>query len=304
MVLTGGITRAVVPGQEPRPSGADLVSRRYITPGLLPALGVPLLAGRDFEESDTGDRGKVAVVSQSFTERYWPGEIAIGKSFFALNAERTVIGIVGDVRVRGLERTSEPQMYLPRSEVIVQSLSAYDLKDLVIRTAAAPTAIIPAVREIIRRADPDQPISDVRTLAELLGTQTATRRAQVRILAVLAAVALLLSGIGIHGLLAFTVAQRRREIGVRLALGAEPSGIARRVAWDGVRLVLLGVGPGLVVAYGAARSMSALLFGVPPADVATLATAVGLCLCTGLVGAAGAALRAVRVNPLTVIQAE
>jgi ABC-type antimicrobial peptide transport system permease subunit len=195
-------------------------------------------------------------------------------------------------------------MYLPASGVPEGFISAYDLKDLVIRASVPPTSLLPAVRGVIRDVDPEQPISDVRTLSELLASQTAPRRAQVRVLAALAVVALLLAGVGIHGLLAFTVAQRQREIGVRLALGAEPAGIARRVAWDGVRLVLIGAVPGLLVAYWAAHSIRSMLFGVPRADPATIGVAVGLCVFTALIGASVPALRAVRVSPLTVIQAE
>jgi putative ABC transport system permease protein len=195
-------------------------------------------------------------------------------------------------------------LYLPASQIGENPLSFYDPKDLVIRTSGATAALLPSVRRIIHSADPDQPISDVMPLAGVVDSQTALRRAQVRLLAALAAVALLLAGVGIHGLLAYTVAQRRREIGVRLALGAAPARIARGVVWDGVRLVLIGIVPGLLVAWWAARSMSALLFGVPPADVPTFAAAAGLCVCTALIGASVPALRAVRVSPLTVMRSE
>jgi putative ABC transport system permease protein len=124
------------------------------------------------------------------------------------------------------------------------------------------------------------------------------------VLGALAVVAMLLTGLGINGLLAYTVAQRRREIGVRLALGAEPRRIARGVVWDGVRLVLIGIVPGLLVAYWAARFINALLFGIPPADATTIAATIGLCLGTALLGALIPAMRAVRVSPLTVMQAE
>jgi ABC-type antimicrobial peptide transport system permease subunit len=160
------------------------------------------------------------------------------------------------------------------------------------------------VREIIRRADPDQPISDVMTLDEVLALQTASRAAQARVLFALAAVALLLAGLGIYGLLSYSVAQKRREIGVRLALGAEPGRIARGIVWDGLSIVLLGMIPGLFAAWAAGRSMNALLFGVQPADPATIVTTVGLCICMALLGALVPALRAVRVSPMSVMRSE
>jgi predicted permease len=304
MVLTGGIARVVLPGEEVRPDGNYSVSRRYITPQYFAALGIPLLSGRDLEETDTGERAAVAVVSESFARRYWPDEAAVGNRFLYQDSTYTVVGVVGDVRVRGLERTSEPQMYLPASRMPTGPLTAYDPKDLVIRSSAPPLTLLPAVRRIVRSVDPDQPISDVITLSELLAHQTETRRAQVNVLGALAVVAMLLTGLGINGLLAYTVAQRRREIGVRLALGAEPRRIARGVVWDGVRLVLIGIVPGLLVAYWAARFINALLFGIPPADATTIAATIGLCLGTALLGALIPAMRAVRVSPLTVMQAE
>jgi ABC-type antimicrobial peptide transport system permease subunit len=142
------------------------------------------------------------------------------------------------------------------------------------------------------------------TLADLVAGQTASRRAQLRVLVALAAVALVLAGVGIHGLLAFTVAQRHQEIGVRLALGAESGGIARMVLREGLALALLGIVPGILAAWAAARLMNALLFGVAPGDPATIATAAGLALLMTLAGSLFPALRALRVSPLTVMRSE
>jgi putative ABC transport system permease protein len=141
-------------------------------------------------------------------------------------------------------------------------------------------------------------------LTEIVANQTADRRAQVRVLGALAVIALLLAGIGIHGLLAYTVTQRRHDIAVRLALGAEPARIARGVVGDGMTLVLLGVVPGLLLALAAASSLRALLFGVPTVDPATLLVTLAVCLGMALTGAWLPALRAVRVSPMSVMRAE
>ena len=152
--------------------------------------------------------------------------------------------------------------------------------------------------------DPEQPISDVRLLSDVVANQTADRRAQLNILSALAVVALLLMGVGIHGLLAFMVAQRSREIGVRLALGAEPARVARMIVGEAARLALLGGIPGVLVAYAAARAMSALLFGIPPGDPLTLTSGTLLVILVTLVGALAPALAAVRVSPLVAMRAD
>ena len=212
--------------------------------------------------------------------------------------------MVGDIRVRGLEQNSEPQMYLPAQQVADGFPAIFDPKDLVIRHSGHGEALVSAVRQIVRAADPEQPISDVRTMDEVLAGDTASRRAQLQVLGVLAAVAVLLSCVGIYGLLAYTVSQRSHEIGVRLALGAHPARVGRMIFADGMRLALIGLVPGVLVAYAAARGMSALLFGVAPSDPATFATAVGLTLLMTFAGSVVPALRAVRVTPMSVLRAE
>ena len=144
----------------------------------------------------------------------------------------------------------------------------------------------------------------MRSLEDVVAGETATRRAQLRVLGALAAIALLLAGVGIHGLLAYSVSQRSQEIGVRLALGAEPASVARMIMSDGMRLAALGIAPGVLGAYAAGRAMSALLFGVAPGDPATFATAVGLALLMTLGGSLLPALRALRVDPISVMRAE
>jgi putative ABC transport system permease protein len=184
----------------------------------------------------------------------------------------------------------------------VGDLSFYDPKELVIRYSGAPAPILAAVRRIVRTADPDQPISDVRMLADIVADQTAPRRALLQVLGALAGIALLLSAVGIHGLLAYTVSQRAHEIGVRLALGAEPGRVARMVLADGMRLAAAGIVVGVALAYVAARGMSTLLFGVEPGDPSTFATAIAVVSVVTIVGATIPALRAVRVSPSVMLR--
>ena len=305
MVMTGRITGVVIPGREVSATfRSDLASIRFVTPQYFRTMGIPLLRGRDVEDGDIRGRTPVAVVSESFTRRYWPDEDPIGRTFESRGGTRTVVGVVGDVKVRGLERASEPQLYVSAGQVPDTAFINDDPKDLVIRYSGPTGALLPAVREIVRAADPEQPISDVRTMEDVVAGETATRRAQVRVLGALAAIALVLSGVGVYGLLAYTVSQRSREIGVRLALGAEPRGVARMIVSQGMKLALLGIVPGVLAAYSAARGMRALLFGVEPADPATILVAVALVLFMTLAGSLVPVLRAVRVNPMLVLRAE
>jgi putative ABC transport system permease protein len=304
LVVTGLITGVEIPGQDMRNARTNGVSHRWITPGYFRTLGIPLHRGRDVEDADAITRPWVAVVSQSFADRYWPKEDPIGKQFRHRNQTRTVVGVVGNVRVRGLERSSEPQMYLPAQQADEGNPANFDPKDLVVRHAASADALVAAIREIVRSADPEQPISDVRPLDAVLAGDTATRRAQLQVLGVLAVVAVLLSGVGIYGLLAYMVSQRAREIGVRLALGAEPAQVGRMIFGDGMRLALFGIVPGVLAAYGVGRWMSALLFGVSPADPATFVTAVAVAIVIAFAGSLVPALRAVRVTPMSVLKVD
>jgi putative ABC transport system permease protein len=304
MVVTGLVTGVEVPGQDERRSRNDGVTHRWVTPHYFRTMGIPLHRGRDVEDGDAKDRAWVAVVSQSFVERYWPGQDPIGKTFRHRGEIRTLVGVVGDVRVRGLERSSEPQLYLPAAQAPDALPANHDPKDLVIRHSGQDEALIAAVRQIVRAVDPEQPISDVRPMDDVLARETASRRGQLQVLGAFAVVAVLLSGVGIYGLLAYTVSQRSQEIGVRLALGADPSRVGRMILADGMRLALVGIVPGVLGAYAAARAMSTLLFGVAPGDPTTFAAGVGVVLVMAFAGTLIPALRAVRVTPMSVLRAE
>jgi predicted permease len=304
MVITGLVTGVEIPGQEVRSARSTPVSHRWVTPQYFKTMEIPLHRGRDVENGDTGDREWVAVVSQSFAQRYWPGQDPIGKTFRHRDRTRRVVGVVGDIKVRGLERNSEPQIYLPAAQTADGTPAIFDPKDLVVRHTGAAEALVPAIRQIVRSVDPEQPISDVRSMEQVLAGETASRRAQLQVLGAFAAVAVLLSAVGIYGLLAYTVSQRSQEIGVRLALGADASRVGRMVFADGMRLAVVGLVPGVLAAYAAGRGMRALLFGVPPGDPATFAAAAGLVLLMAFAGSLLPAFRAVRVSPMSVLRSE
>jgi predicted permease len=304
MTHSGGIWPVSLEGQPLEREGSRVASLRFVTPGFFATLGIPLRRGRDVSEADTADRPSVAVVSESFVHRYWPDQEPLGRHFQFAFRERTVVGVVGDIRVRGLDRSSEPQVYLPDQQVPNGALMYYAPKDLVVRSSVGTETLLPPLRRIIRAVDPEQPISEVRPMAAIVAEQTASRALQVRVLGAFAAIAFLLAGIGIHGLLAFGVSQRAREIGVRRALGAQSADILRMVLRGGMAAALMGVAPGLALAYAAGRAMEALLAGVEPGDAPTFATAAGLCLLMATSGSIVPALRALRVDPITVVRAE
>ena len=304
MVMRGMIWPIEITGRIWEPGEEHNSSLRYITPGYFDTLKIPILEGRDVSESDTQDSPLVAVVSKSFVEKYFPGQDALGHKFKIAIGERRIVGIVGDIRVRGLETTSEPQVYLPNQQVPDGAILSYTPKDLVIRASSNALSLMPSLRQIIRKADPDQPVSDVQLLSDIVESETAPRGTQLRVIGVFAAIAILLAGIGIHGLLSYAVSQRTQEFGVRIALGAQSSEILKMVLRDGVILAATGIVVGAALAYVAGRTMQALLAGVKPADPQTFLIAIAVALIMTIAGSLLPARRAIRVDPTTALRTE
>jgi putative ABC transport system permease protein len=309
MIGGGGIWPVAVPGAEKRAPQEATVGMRVVTPGYFDTLGIALRAGRDISESDTVDSPYVAVVSESFVRRYWPNQDPIGRKFhfdfgdFLFAAQdRTVVGVVNDVRFRGLERRNEPQVYLAYRQQPDRTSLFYSPKELVIRASGDNAALMSAARNIIHKADRDMPIPAVRPLQEVVEGQTASRTTQLRLIGVFAALALLLAGIGIHGLLSFSVGQRSAEFGLRIALGAPSGEILRIVLREGILLAGIGAVFGLILSYAAGRSIQTLLAGVSPLDAATLAVAAVVACAMTLSGSLIPAIRAMRTDPTTIIR--
>ena len=287
------------------PPDVHRAALRYVTPGYFETIGIPVLQGRDVADSDTPDSMPVAVVSKSFAEQQYPGQDPIGRSFGFVGAVRTIVGVVGDIRFRGLERNdNEPQVYLAAFQQRDGLAGFYAPQDLIIRTSVPPATLMPAVRAIIRKTDPQLPITGMRTLEEVVSLETAPRVVQLRVIGAFAVAAFLLAAIGIHGLLAFTVAARSREIGVRIALGARARDILWMIMSRSMTLAIIGVALGAVLAYAAGRSMQALLFGVDPADARVFSAAVLLSLLMALAGSLAPAWRAIKVDPITATRSD
>ena len=274
------------------------VSSRFVTPGFFETMSIPITEGRDISWADTADAPLVAVVSQSFVQEMWPGASGIGRRFRVMNTDRTIVGVVGNIRVRGLEQPSEPQMYLSSQQVPDNAVMGYAPQELVVRADADPTGLLPSIRQIVQRADPEQPISNVRLLEDVVTDQIAPRAVQARVLGGFAGVAMLLAAIGLYGLLAFAISTRMREIGLRMALGATPGSIVGLVVRRGLILGAMGIAIGCAAAYGAGRWIESLLAGISPHDPAIFLAAIGLTLTLALIGTLLPAIRASRVSPL------
>jgi putative ABC transport system permease protein len=280
------------------------VGMRVITPAYFGTMGIPIRAGRDISQSDTQDAPPVAVVSESFVQKYWPNQNALGRKFhFAFSnfpfaeQDRIVVGVVGDVRFRGLERQSEPQVYLADKQLPDRMMMFYAPRELVIRTAVDSAGLIAPIRRIIQGADPELPISAIRMMRDVVDVQTAPRSAQIALVTAFAVLSLLLGGIGVHGLLSFTVGQRLPEFGLRIALGAQSRQILSMILRESIVLASAGAFCGLLLSYYAGNAMRTLLAGVSPIDPATLGGSVIAVLGMSLSGSLLPAIRAIRTDP-------
>jgi predicted permease len=305
MVWRGGIWTIKINGQEPVSPDTQRASVRFVSPDFFKTLAIPLELGRDVAESDVLTSPLVAVVSESFARQYWPDENPLGKRFNGALDDRIVVGVVGNIRVRGLEQSSEPQVYLPYQQVKDGWLVGYIPQDLAIRTLQGdPAQIAPAVRRIIAGAEPQLPVTNVRPLSEIVAGETASRRAQLVVLGGFAGIAFLLAAIGIHGLLAYAVSQRTQEIGVRMALGATRGNILRLIVGDAMVLATIGISLGAAIAYASGWGLRSLLAGLKPNDIGAFSAGILLSLIMTIAGSFLPAMRAVRVDPATALRAE
>jgi putative ABC transport system permease protein len=274
---------------------------RMVTPGLFRTLGIPLLQGRDFRDSDREGSPDVVIVNQAMAREYWPGEDPLGKRIFMewnrdMRAE--VVGLVGDVRLRALDTPARATLYWPHAQI------PNNFMTLMARGPAAPAALAPALRGIVAELDPKLPVSRVVPLEQVVETSLSSRRFLLVLTGAFATLALLLAGIGVYGVISYAVARRTPEIGVRLALGARRSDVARQVMGDTLRVSALGVALGLAGSAATGRLLQGLLYGVSAWDpLSYLAVALGA-LATCAAVAALPARRAASVDPSVALREE
>ncbi|MDE3153878.1 MAG: ABC transporter permease [Acidobacteriota bacterium] len=282
------------------PDEESSVAWRTVTPGYFATMGIPLVKGRAFEAQDGPDTLKVAIINTAMARRYWPNADPLGQHirFGSDGPWLTIVGIVGSVRFGGLDADEKIELYQPFQQAPLPDMT------LVARTAGDPLAISAALRAQVSSLDGNQPLGTVTTMEHLVGESAAPQRLNATLLAGFAGLALLLAAVGVYGVMAYLVAQRAHEIGVRIALGAAPADIVREVLGDGARLVGAGLLAGLVSAAFLSRLLSSLLFGVSPFDPATFALVPLVLALAALLACWFPTRRAVRVDPVVALRNE
>jgi putative ABC transport system permease protein len=286
------------------------IDTRSISAGYLNTMHIPLRRGRDFSSADAPDRPATAIISESMAKRFWPNEDAIGKHLtmtFNPGKVREVIGIVGDVKLTGLDTaSSDATIYLPMSQT---SAAPYEdwhpfTMQLAVRTTSQPASLTSAVTAAIHSIDPTQPVVDVMTMDDLIATSLSQRRFSMLLLAAFAILALLLAAVGIYSVLSFAVRRRVREIGIRVALGAEMKDILRLVVTEGMKPALLGLALGVVGALALGRVVASFIYGIAAYDPLTFAAVAMLLGAVALLASIIPAYRAARIEPTRTLREE
>jgi putative ABC transport system permease protein len=276
---------------------------RVVAGDYFQAMRIPLLEGREFTPRDTADSSFTVLINEPFAKRFFAGEDPIGKHLQIYEGKpefvtREIVGVVGGIKHIALQEALRPEMFLPYAQ------SAQLQMNIVVRGAGNPLSIASAIRSAVSSIDPDEATSDFRTLGEIVSSSAAGDRFNTFLLAGFGGMALLLTAAGIFGVLSYLVAQRTREIGLRMALGARRPDISRVIVGHGMKLVLTGVGVGLLGAFGATRWMSSFLFGVAPTDTLTFVAVSALLATAGFLACYLPARRAMRVDPMVALRSE
>ncbi len=286
------------------------VDTRLISAGYLNTMRVPLHRGREFTDADATDRPAVVLISESMAKRFWPNEDPLGRHLtmsFYPGISREIVGIVGDVKMDGLDlAASQATVYMPFSQLAASSLADWHSfpMQMAVRTSSPPNNMVSAVTSAVHAIDSDQPVTDVMSMDDLIATSLSQRRFSMLLLAAFAGLALLLAAVGIYSVLAFAVRRRVREIGIRMALGAEIKDILQLIVTEGMKPALIGVAIGLAGAVALGRVLASLIYGISATDPLTF-TAVAALLClVAFMASVIPALRAARIEPTRALRDE
>ena len=295
----------VAEGQQIRPNqSAPVAPLVFVDENYFTTLGVPLVAGRFFDERDLPGGPPVVIVNETLARRYFPGGNAVGRRLKEGGAERPnnpwmeIVGVVGDVKYSGLNAPPEPAFYLPdRQQPLIRRF-------VIVRTAADPRSALNSIRAAVSALDRDVPVARLYTIDQLMNESVAAPRFRTTLVTVFAILGVVLAAIGIYGVMAYTVSERARELGVRLALGATTHDLMRMVLAEALAIAAAGVVLGVAGAVATTRLMAALLFGVRPTDPATLVSIAGILMAIALAGSYVPARRATRVDPMATLRSE
>ncbi len=281
------------------PSG----NQRVVLPGYFATMRIPLLAGRDIEPTDTSDSSRIVVISESLAEKLFPNRNPLGQQVIIdrdAKATWEVVGVVGDVKDSDLyeDAASRGTFYRAYSQQPLFTMR------LAVRTVGDPLAVVASLRALLQQMDPQIPLAGPRTMEEILSNATGSEKTQAVYLATLSLLALILAAIGIYGLLAYVVAQRQNDIGIRMALGAEPGAILGMVLRSGMKLVGIGLGFGIIGSFAVARILRSQLYGVAPTDVLTYGCVVALLAVVASAACVIPAWRAARIDPMAALRCE
>jgi predicted lysophospholipase L1 biosynthesis ABC-type transport system permease subunit len=258
-----------------------------------------VVRGRDFDDRDHSDSPRVLLINESLARRYFQEEDPVGHMLNLWGAQREIVGVVADIRDRPSDLEAEPAYWFPLS----QQTPSLQLR-AVLRTSGDPLAIAPAAAAALRAIDPELPMSNIQTLGAIVSAALAERRFALWLFEAFAVLALSLAAVGVYGLLAYLVEQRRKELGIRMALGASRASIVRMVLGDGMRLCAAGVIAGLVLVPIAGRGLSSFLYGVRATDVFSLLTAAAVILMVALAASLVPAWAAARCHPMHALREE
>jgi putative ABC transport system permease protein len=268
-------------------------------------LGIRLLSGRDFTDADSETAPKVALINARLARDLFPGQDPVGKRFMAGRPDParkpvwlTIAGVVDDTRLYGLANPSRLEIYRPLAQATPDDM------DLVVRSRTNPAALTSSLRAVAASIDPNEPISGIKTMDEMIQDSVGSRRVTLILLGVFSALALVLAGIGIYGVISYSVAQRTQEIGIRMALGAARRDVIQMILLQGARIVSAGLIIGVLAAFGLTRYLEKLLFSVSPADPSTFALVALVLAFVAVLACYIPARRALRVDPMTALRYE
>lgn len=298
--VTSGGTRESGPANATKPAinepfSIDIIS---VAPRFFETTGLPLLRGRDFGATDTKGAAQVIIINESMARKFWPGTDALGETFSDGHESYQVVGIARDTKYRNLREAPRTTMYQPLAQSYRRGMN------LLVRTNGAPTSIVPAVTARLHQLEPAITIYNVRTLVEHVGQSLYVERMESTLLILFGSLALVLTAVGIYGVVAFSVAQRTREMGIRMALGAQRRDVLKLILKKGLVLIAWGGALGLVSCYWLSRLVSSQLYQVNPFDPLTLISVVGVLFLVALLASYIPARRATKVDPLVALRYE